>query len=108
MGDILNVHAPLQYKKTKLSKLPSLTKKLKESILNGDSLKRKAVITKSETNLSNYKCARNKVNVEIREAKSNYYRRSVADQKLSSKIFREKKRISWKKQRTSVLQMSWS
>ena len=47
--EVLNKHAPLQHKKTKSSKVPWITNKVKCLITIRNKLKRKAIITKSET-----------------------------------------------------------
>ena len=76
--EVLNKHAPLQHKKTKPSKVPWITTEIKSLINERDKLKRKAIITKLETDWSKYKRTRNQVNIKLRNAKTNYY---------SSKIF---------------------
>ena len=45
----LNKHAPIQHKKTKSRKVPWITNKIKGLISTRDKLKRKAIITKLET-----------------------------------------------------------
>ena len=67
--EILNKHAPLQHKKIKCNKVPWITNKIKELITMRDNLKRKAIVTKSETDWLKYKRARNKVNIELRKSK---------------------------------------
>ena len=44
--EVLNKHAPSQHKKTKPSKVPSITTEIKSLINKRDKLKRKAIITK--------------------------------------------------------------
>ena len=63
--EVLNKHAPLQHKKTKSSKVPWITNKVKCLITTRNKLKRKAIITKTETDWSNYKKIRNQVNVDL-------------------------------------------
>ena len=83
--EVLDTHAPLQYKKIKSHKLPRLTNNIKELINIRDKLKRKAIITKSGTDWQNYKQARNKTNTKVRKVKSQYYCRKIADQKSNPK-----------------------
>ena len=59
--EVLNKHAPIQHKKTKSSKVPWITNKIEGLISTRDKLKRKAIITKLETDWSNYKKVRNQV-----------------------------------------------
>ena len=47
--EVLNKHAPIQHKKTKSSKVPWITNKIKGLISTRDKLKRKAIINKIET-----------------------------------------------------------
>ncbi len=83
--EVLNKHAPLQHKKTKSSKVAWITNSIKGLINTRDKLKRKAIITKLETDWSNYKKVRNQVNIELRYAKKNYYSSKLADQKCNPK-----------------------
>ena len=53
--EVLNKHAPLQHKKIKSSKVPWVSTKIKGLINTRDKLKRKAIITKLETDWSTYK-----------------------------------------------------
>ncbi len=67
------------------SKIPWITSKIKSFINTRDKLKRKAIISKSEVDWINYKTARNKVNIELRNAKQNYYSTKIAGQKCNPK-----------------------
>ena len=63
-----------------------ITNSIKRLINTRDKLKRKAIITKLETDSwSNYKKVRNQVNIELRNAKKNYYSSKLADQKCNPK-----------------------
>ena len=62
-----------------------ITNSIKGLINTRDKLKRKAIITKLETDWSNYKKVRNQVNIELRNAKKNYYSSKLADQKCNPK-----------------------
>ena len=83
--EVLNKHAPLQHKKTKSSEVPWITNKVKCLITTRNKLKRKAITTKTETDWSNYKKIRNQVNVDLRNAKKNYYSSKIANQKHNLK-----------------------
>ena len=62
-----------------------ITNNIKGLIITRDKLKRKAIIIKLETDWSNYKKVRNQVNIELRNAKKNYYSSKLADQKSNPK-----------------------
>ena len=82
----LNKHAPLQHKKTMSSKVPWITAEIKGLINERDKLKRKAIITKLETDYwSKYKKTRNQVNIKLKNAKTNYYSSKISDQKHNPK-----------------------
>ena len=83
--EVLNKHAPLQHKRIRSSKVPWITNKIKGLINTRDNLKRKAIITKLETDLLNYKRTRNQVNIALRNAKKNYYSTKIAGQKFNPK-----------------------
>ena len=72
-------------KKIKCNKVPWITNKIKELITMRDNLKRKAIVTKSETDWLKYKRARNEVNIELRKSKRNYYSTKIAEQKCNPK-----------------------
>ena len=80
--EVLNKHAPLQHKKTKISKVPWITTEIKSLINERDKLKRKAIITKLETDWSKYKRTRNQVNIKLRNAKTNYYSSKILNKNL--------------------------
>ena len=83
--EILNKHAPIQTKKVRSHKIPWLTSNIKTLMNERDKLKRKAIITGLETDWKSYKQLRNKVNKELREAKTNYYSNKIASQKANPK-----------------------
>ena len=72
-------------KKTKPSKLPWITTEIKGLINERGKLKRKAIITKLETDWSKYKRTRNHVNIKLRNAKTNYYSLKIFDKKYNPK-----------------------
>ena len=90
----LNFRLPSQYCKVskklctrnvRSNKIPWITSKIKNLINTRDTLKRKVIISKSEINWISYKTARNQVNIELRNAKQNYYSTSTASQKRDPK-----------------------
>ena len=85
--EVSDTHTPLQHRKVKSYKVPCswLTSNIKELINTRDKLKRKAIITKSETDWKNYKLARNRTNIEIRKVKSECYCWRIADQNSNLK-----------------------
>ena len=68
--EVLDKHAPIQNKKIRSKKLPWITSKIKKLIITRDNLKRKAISTNLETDWYNYKQTKNKVNIELRNAKN--------------------------------------
>ena len=56
--EVLDKHAPLQHKKLRSKKVPWITNNIKKLIIQGDKLKRKAILTNLENDWSNYKTSR--------------------------------------------------
>ena len=83
--EVLDNHAPLQHKKIRTKKVPWITSAIKQLIITRDRLKRKAIITNLEIDWLNYKTTRNKVNIQLRNAKKNYYSTKISDQKCNPK-----------------------
>ena len=83
--EVLNRHAPLQHKKIGAKKIPWLTSPIKELINTRDKLKRKAIITNLECDWDNYKRIRNRVNIELKNAKKEYYSTRIADEGANPK-----------------------
>jgi hypothetical protein len=54
-------------------------------ITEREKLKRKAIITKQESDWLIYKKARNQTNTELRKAKTDYYSITIANQKCNPK-----------------------
>ena len=50
-----------------------------------DNFKRKAILTNNENDWLIFKTTRNKVNIELRNAKKDYYSSKIADQKFNPK-----------------------
>ena len=61
------------------------TSSIKELINTRDKLKRKAIITNLQNDWSNYTRTRNRVNIELRNAKKDYYSTKIADDKSNPK-----------------------
>ncbi len=74
---VLDKHAPFQHKKIRTRRVPWISSSIKELINTRDKLKRKAIIT-NENDWSNYQRTRNKVNIELRNAKKDYYSTKIA------------------------------
>ena len=83
--EVLNKHAPLQNKKIRSERIPWITSEIKKLMSTRDCLKRKAINTKLETDWSNYKSLRNKVNIRLRKAKKDYFSNQIASHKCNSK-----------------------
>ena len=83
--EVLDKHAPLQCKKIRSKKVPWITSDIKKLINTRDKLKRKAISTNLENDWFDYKTSRNKVNIELRNAKKDYYSSKIADQKFNPK-----------------------
>ena len=84
--EVLDNHAPLQHKKIRTKKVPSITSAIKQLIITiRDRFKRKAIITNLEIDWLNYKTTRNKVNIQLRNAKKDYYSTKISGQKCNPK-----------------------
>ena len=83
--EVLDKHAPLQYKKIRSKKVPWITSDIKKLINTRDKLKRKSISTNLENDWFDYKTSRNKVNIELRNAKKEYYSSKIAGQKFNPK-----------------------
>ncbi|CAB3998795.1 Hypothetical predicted protein [Paramuricea clavata] len=62
-----------------------INKKKNQVLSQKDRLKRKAIITNLEIDWLNYKTARNKVNIQLKNAKKDYYSTKIAGQKHNPK-----------------------
>ncbi|CAB3994041.1 Hypothetical predicted protein, partial [Paramuricea clavata] len=76
---VLDKHAPLQGKKIKSKKLPWITNHIKQK------LKRRAIVTKLESDWENYKRARNETNTQLRLAKKEYYNNKISSESQNPK-----------------------
>ena len=80
--EVLDKHAPLQQKKIRSKKVPWITSDIKKLMNTRD---KKAILTNHENDWLNFKTARNKVNIELRSAKKDYYSSKIAGQKINPK-----------------------
>ena len=83
---VLDKHAPLQSKKIKSKKLTWITNLIKQMIITRDKLKRKAIVTKVESDWENYKRARNETNTQLRLAKKEYYTNKISSESQNPKV----------------------
>ena len=83
--EVLDKHAPLQHKRIRTRRVPWITSSIKELINTREKLKRKAIITNLENDWLNYQRTRNKVNIELRKAKKDYYSTKIAGDKSNPK-----------------------
>ena len=72
-------------KKIKSKSSPWITSHLKHLIITRDNLKRKAVITKLDTDWEKYKKARNETNAKLRQAKRDYFSIKISAEKQNPK-----------------------
>ena len=77
--EVLDKHAPLQKKKTKSKQSPWVTNNIKTMIYTRDKLKRKAIISKQENDWVNYKKLRNETNMQLKQAKQDYYSNKITN-----------------------------
>ena len=83
--EVLDKHAPLQHKKIRSNKVPWMTSDIKKLMNTRENFKRKAILTNNENDWLIFKTTRNKVNIELRNAKKDYYSSKIADQKFNPK-----------------------
>ena len=77
--EILDAHAPLRYKRTKANAVPWMTTIIKNEIRNRDYHKKKAIKHNSKYRWEMYKKSRNKVTINIRKTKSEYFVNKIRD-----------------------------
>ena len=82
---ILDKHAPLQSKKIKSKRSPWITSHIKHLIITRDNLKRKAIMTKLDTDWEMYKKARNETNTKLKQAKRDYFSTKISANKQNPK-----------------------
>ena len=79
----LGKHTPLQHKKIRSKKVPWIASDIKKLMNVRDKIKQKAILTNHENDWLDFKTTRNKVNIELRNAKKDYYSSKIAGQKLN-------------------------
>ena len=77
--EILDAHAPLRYKRSKANAVPWMTTIIKNEIRNRDYHKKKAIKHNSKYHWEMYKKSCNKVNINIRKTKSEYFVNKIRD-----------------------------
>ena len=70
---IANYHAPLKKRRVRGISSPWITPELKKLMFHRDKLKKIASRFPTDVNWTSYKRIKNKVNYEIKNAKTNYY-----------------------------------
>ena len=83
--EVLDKHAPVQRIRKRKSGVPWLTGEIKKIIFERDKLKRKAMVTGSRAAWDKYKSTRNKVNIALRQAKTDYFRTKISIQNNNPK-----------------------
>ena len=73
---VINSHAPLRTRHTKLSKAPWINSTLKKGMRCRDAAKRKAKRTKHPQDWANYRKLQNQINNKVRTTKASYYHSS--------------------------------
>ena len=83
--EIIDRHAPIRRQKVRTKPVPWLTSRVKKLARDRDYLKSKAVRTDSISCWDEYKRARNRVNMEIRNAKRKFFQNSITESKGNTK-----------------------
>lgn len=77
--EILNIHAPLRHKRTRKYPIPWITPYIKQLMKNRDFHKKQSIKHASQTHWVKFQAARNKVNIEMRNAKSKFFCDRIED-----------------------------
>ena len=77
--DTLNRHAPIQHKRTRRNSFPWITPHIKALMRNRDYHKKRAIKYASQTHWESFKKLRNEVNIQMRNAKSIFFRDKIND-----------------------------
>ena len=83
--EVLDKHVPLQHKKIRSNKVPWMISDIKKLMNTRDNFKRKAILTNNENDWLIFRTTKNKVNIELRNAKKDYSCSKIADQKFNPK-----------------------
>ena len=78
-NEILNIHAPIRHKRVKGNSVPWITPAIKCMMRNRDYHKKYAIKHSSQPHWESFQFLRNKVNVEMRNAKSKYFHDKITD-----------------------------
>ena len=78
-NEILNIHAPFRHKRVKGNSVPWITPEIKCMMRNRDYHKKYAIKHSSQPHWESFQFLRNKVNVEMRNAKSKYFHDKITD-----------------------------
>ena len=78
-NDTLNMHAPFRHKRVKGNSVPWITPEIKCMMRNRDYHKKYAIKHGSQLHWQKFRLLRNKVNIEIRNAKSKYFHDKITD-----------------------------
>ena len=78
-NDTLNMHAPFRHKRVKGNSVPWITPEIKCMMRNRDYHKKYAIKHDSQLHWQKFQLLRNKVNIEIRNAKSKYFHDKITD-----------------------------
>ena len=78
-NDTLNMHAPFRHKRVKGNSVPWITPEIKCMMRNRDYHKKYAIKHGSQLHWQKFQLLRNKVNIEIRNAKSKYFHDKITD-----------------------------
>ena len=77
--ETLNRHAPLRHKRIKGNSVPWITPRIKEIMRNRDYHKKQAIKHASQFHWERFQTLRNKVNMEMHNAKSNFFHDKIDD-----------------------------
>ena len=78
-NDTLDMHAPIRHKRVKGNSVPWITPEIKCMMRNRHYHKKYAIKHDSHLHWKKFQLLRNKVNIEIRNAKSNYFHDKITD-----------------------------
>ena len=78
-NDTLNMHAPIRRMRVKGNSVPWITPEIKCMMRNRDYHKKYAIKHASQSHWEKFQLLRNKVNIEIRNAKSKYFHDKITD-----------------------------
>ena len=78
-NEILNRHAPIRHKRVKSSPIPWITPAIKQLIRTRDYYKNKAIKFNSTIHWRKYQLLRNKVNIQLRRSKGNFFHNGFED-----------------------------